>query len=55
MSPREEQVRQLSRSSSRSPGSAGSGKATRPQRKPGKGRRDGQLGHPGQSQDFSPI
>lgn len=51
----EEQVRQNSQNSSRPPSSEGFGKAKRPQRKSGKGRRGGQPGHAGQSRDLYPI
>lgn len=51
----EEQVRQTSQNSSRPPSSESFGKAKRPQRKPGKGRRGAQPGHPGQSRDLYPI
>lgn len=49
------QVRQTSQNSSRPPSSEGFGKAKRPQRKAGKGRRGGQPGHEGQSRDLYPI
>ncbi|MCF2970888.1 DUF6444 domain-containing protein [Synechococcus sp. Nb3U1] len=51
----EEQVRQTSQNSSKPPSSEGFGQAKRPPRKPGKGRRGGQLGHEGQSRDLYPI
>jgi transposase len=51
----EEQVNQTSQNSSRPPSSEGFGKATRPQRKEGKGRRGGQPGHEGQSRALYPV
>lgn len=51
----EEQVRQTSQNSSRPPSSEGFGQAKRPPQKPGKRRRGGQAGHPGQSRDLYPL